>query len=868
MSLALDLTPDELAAAATDVLLPTMCEELAGLVGMRYSPELLQLSVLNAGAATPRSAARVDDGYDEAERDGATPTLLLSVSAAAHSLELIEVLRDPDAVGVVRANLTKAATLLGKPAFPLRRIGVATEPRVHRAEPESATQQLQRARRAHKKGVQLLGKPEMRPAKQRGFGVASWEWCQGALEVLRLKGIVATDDVPCGVPATPAAAELAAPAPEAVSEQQRLEAEIKAASLVAAAHLATFAQPRGVSKWLSMRAETKQAQQQFAEREAATRDAGGAAKRKASTKGGADKDKDKDVARFDDKTRRSRLPPSTPPAEKEAKHRDASTIEIMMISRRAHRSAAHARVLRAARRRLKAGVAVEVARQRMVLEMAEAGSHKHQQQQQHQQDRQQGESQQQQQQQQQQAGKGLRALERSLTQQRQTALAHYSPRLQAHDRMHRRATALMRAAGGAIWATQPPQRRQNKNHIPPPPLPGSARAALPTAADAYGFELPAMAYLEGSLLCTIGRTAARNRAAAAPPPATASAGHHRASSGAGHGQLMRRMSSTGRAPPSYLSFWATYTQCAALRPRQGLDERGMSEAAVRAHAKAMGLQLDNDSATSLDYCGVPLVLIAAVTPLPPGWREGLLDADGRRSFVGPGGEVSGAHPLAPMLRYLARAEVTRQEASATGTAEAKLRCHEWVRLAEPAETDASGSSPGQQGQRRAGPLVWCNLRTGERCADFPSSLCKAEERDSIYRRPEAWAKRARAVAELFELSAVRPLLEALDASAAEQAETLHKASRALWRRPRVMLEVLHAAELLGIDPLESPELVWLAEEALSAELPLGWDELRDVATGVNYYHNPILGLTQWQHPKISYLLSLRVALSGTPRARR
>ena len=847
------------------------------MVGMRYSPDLLQLSVLNAGTAPPHSAARVDDGYDEAQGAGATPTLLLTVSAAKHSLELIEMLRGPDAVGMVRANLKKAATLLGKPAFPLRRIGVANEARVHRAEPESATQQLQRARRAHKKGVQLLGKPEMRPFKQHGFGVASWEWCQGALEVLRLKGIVTADEVPSGVPALPAfpaAGEPVATPLEATPDQPRLELEIKEASLVAAAHFATFAQPRGVSKWLSMRAETKQAQKQFAEREAASKD-GGKGARKTSTKGGAVKDKG--VAQFDDKRRRSRLSP-TPAADRaaEAKQREASTIEIMMISQRAHRSAAHARVLRAARRRLKAGIAIEAARQRMVLALADANSHK--QEGSHQQDSQQ----------QRQAGNGLRALERSVAQQRQAAIKGYSTRLQAHDRMHRRATALMRAAGGAIWATQPPQRRRNKNHIPPPPLPGSARAALPTAAAPYGFELPTIAYLEGSLLCTIGRTAARNRAAAAPPPAAAAAAATRRppassacspatvrggprdasrapGSGAGDG-LIGRMSAlrSRRAPPSYLSFWATYTQCAALRPRQGLDERGMSEHTVRTHAKVMGLRLD---ATSNDFCALPFVLIAAVTPLPPGWREGV-DANGQRSFLGPSGEVSGAHPLAPTLRYLARAEVTRHEASAEaeGTAEAELRCHEWVRLAEPTEADGNGSSFGK-GQRHAGPLVWCNLRTGERCADFPSSL-KAAERDSIYRRPEAWAKRAKAVADLFELSAVRPLLEALDASAAEQAEQLHKASRALWRRPRVMLEVLHAAELLGIDPLQNPELVWLAEEALSAELPLGWEELSDAATGANYYHNPILGLTQWQHPKISYLCSLRIALSGAPQARR
>ena len=87
-----------------------------------------------------------------------------------------------------------------------------------------------------------------------------------------------------------------------------------------------------------------------------------------------------------------------------------------------------------------------------------------------------------------------------------------------------------------------------------------------------------------------------------------------------------------------------------------------------------------------------------------------------------------------------------------------------------------------------------------------------------------------------------------------------------------MLEVLYAAELLGIDPLAQPRLVWLAEEALSAELPLGWEQLPDGASGALYYHNQILQLTQWQHPKLSYLLSLKLALdamiaNGAERAR-
>ena len=70
-----------------------------------------------------------------------------------------------------------------------------------------------------------------------------------------------------------------------------------------------------------------------------------------------------------------------------------------------------------------------------------------------------------------------------------------------------------------------------------------------------------------------------------------------------------------------------------------------------------------------------------------------------------------------------------------------------------------------------------------------------------------------------------------------------------------MLEVIHAAELMGIDPISEPELVWLAEEAIRLELPIGW-ELIELSEGGAYYHNAVLGLTQWQHPKLTWLIAL------------
>lgn len=49
--------------------------------------------------------------------------------------------------------------------------------------------------------------------------------------------------------------------------------------------------------------------------------------------------------------------------------------------------------------------------------------------------------------------------------------------------------------------------------------------------------------------------------------------------------------------------------------------------------------------------------------------------------------------------------------------------------------------------------------------------------------------------------------------------------------------------------------MWLAEEALCLDLPIGWRAYVD-RHGHEYYYNELLELRQWQHPKLSYLIAL------------
>jgi len=60
--------------------------------------------------------------------------------------------------------------------------------------------------------------------------------------------------------------------------------------------------------------------------------------------------------------------------------------------------------------------------------------------------------------------------------------------------------------------------------------------------------------------------------------------------------------------------------------------------------------------------------------------------------------------------------------------------------------------------------------------------------------------------------------------------------------------VTEHALLLGIDPMADGEYLWIAEEALAADLPSPWIEMMDPTTGKNYYYNEQSEESCWDHP--------------------
>ena len=68
--------------------------------------------------------------------------------------------------------------------------------------------------------------------------------------------------------------------------------------------------------------------------------------------------------------------------------------------------------------------------------------------------------------------------------------------------------------------------------------------------------------------------------------------------------------------------------------------------------------------------------------------------------------------------------------------------------------------------------------------------------------------------------------------------------------------ILQYAAYLGMDIAADTDLLWIAQQALVAELPPGWTEHADPMSGDAYFHNAQTGETVWEHPCDSYYRNL------------
>jgi len=83
-------------------------------------------------------------------------------------------------------------------------------------------------------------------------------------------------------------------------------------------------------------------------------------------------------------------------------------------------------------------------------------------------------------------------------------------------------------------------------------------------------------------------------------------------------------------------------------------------------------------------------------------------------------------------------------------------------------------------------------------------------------------------------------------------------AQALAVQPCPLPVLLDMSLQLGVDPATHPNLLWLAHAALTPELPPGWiccplPSSARAGGAEAYFWQPACGLTQWEHPYISFL---------------
>jgi hypothetical protein len=141
----------------------------------------------------------------------------------------------------------------------------------------------------------------------------------------------------------------------------------------------------------------------------------------------------------------------------------------------------------------------------------------------------------------------------------------------------------------------------------------------------------------------------------------------------------------------------------------------------------------------------------------------------------------------------------------------------------------------------------------EQIRDELRNAIKKEEEESLAREAEEDAIRKGKYMKT-------PQEKQQDARMAQvQAAKKHQASLDAQRRQ----EVEEYAKYLGMDPAADQHLLWIAEMALTAPLPVGWSEHQDAAGNV-FFFNKATGTSTYEHPLDASFKSYysKIKLSG------
>ena len=96
---------------------------------------------------------------------------------------------------------------------------------------------------------------------------------------------------------------------------------------------------------------------------------------------------------------------------------------------------------------------------------------------------------------------------------------------------------------------------------------------------------------------------------------------------------------------------------------------------------------------------------------------------------------------------------------------------------------------------------------------------------------------------------MQPALQIEDSGSSAASTRAEREEHAAYQR-----DLWEFAHHFGIDPETEAHLLWIAETAMGAKLPAGWEEV-DSEDG-SYFCHRVLGLTSWEHPLDSYHIEI------------
>ena len=291
-------------------------------------------------------------------------------------------------------------------------------------------------------------------------------------------------------------------------------------------------------------------------------------------------------------------------------------------------------------------------------------------------------------------------------------------------------------------------------------------------------------------------------------------------------------------PSNVANCWGQLKGIYASLPRRHALLEPVAQQDVRDQAREINLQLSGiGAAPHLLW----FALSALRCPLPPLWQQ-----RGGNEFVHiVTGEVRHNHPLTDVFRESVRSLADSHATPKALQSQAAVDSLGWLLFAD-----------------KDGAPYYYNFHSGQYQHHFPDvkevAKCNMLRRGNITSNAAAQSRR------LPSFVAARDHVAALLSSGVTDAIGLEAAScplrsMDLWLRPCLLSQLLAMGSYLGVHALDEPQNMWVAHLALVLPLPAAWSTHAD-AQGRAFYHNALLGISQWELPQWSYCRGLLVAL--------